>query len=120
MFGLVFGLSGTAAVLNTFEGATPPKYFVVLVLSGVGAAWLLGAIFALGDVSAHFDPAITFAFALRGDITWAMTVIYWVVQFTAAASASLLIRALMGDGGGLAATRPAPATSGRRSSWRSS
>lgn len=59
--GLVLLLAGAAAVLNTFEGASPPKYFVVLVLSMVGASWLIAAIFSLGDV-----PAIGYGLIMRG------------------------------------------------------
>lgn len=108
VFGLVFVLAGTSSVMNRFMGGTPPLYFVILTLSAVAAAWLLAAILALGDVSAHFDPAVTFAFALRGDITWPMTVLYWIVQLAGAAAGALLAKLLVGSEGGLAATRPQP------------
>jgi glycerol uptake facilitator-like aquaporin len=41
----------------------------VLVLSLVSALWLVVAVYFLGDISAHFNPATTLAFALRRD--WA-------------------------------------------------
>jgi glycerol uptake facilitator-like aquaporin len=69
---------------------------------------LLVAIYFLGDISAHFNPAMTLAFALRRDMGWVMAGVYWVVQFGAAACGSLLARAFFGSGGKLAATTPPP------------
>jgi glycerol uptake facilitator-like aquaporin len=51
---------------------------------------------------------VTFAFALRGDMRWAMVVAYWVVQVVAAGAGSLLARAFFGTAGHLAATMPPP------------
>jgi hypothetical protein len=39
-----------------------------LVLSAVSALWLVVAVYFLGDISAHFNPAMTLAFALRRDM----------------------------------------------------
>jgi aquaporin Z len=83
----------------------------VLVLSAVSALWLVVAVFFLGDISAHFNPAQTLAFALRGDLGWVMAGVYWVVQFGAAACGSLLARAFFGVQGKLAATMPPPGRS---------
>lgn len=107
MFGLTFILSGGAAALATWGGGVPP-FATVLILSTVSALWLAAAIFFLGDISAHFNPAMTFAFALRGDMGWVMTFTYWVVQFMAAAAGSLTARAFFGVEGHLAATTPQP------------
>jgi glycerol uptake facilitator-like aquaporin len=62
----------------------------------------------LGDISAHFNPATTLAFALRKDMGWPMACVYIVVQLFAAAVGSLVARAFFGTGGNLAATIPAP------------
>src|SRR5262249_56859811 len=83
----------------------------VLVLSVVSALWLVVAVYFLGDISAHFNPATTLAFALRRDMGWVMAVAYWVVQFAAAACGSLLARAFFGPEGNLAATMPKPGQS---------
>lgn len=56
---------------------SPNTYTVALILSAFSALWLLVAIFFLGDISAHFNPAMTFAFALRKDMNWAMAIAYW-------------------------------------------
>ena len=106
MFGLVFVLSAGAAVLVKYGGGDPPAYVTALVLSAFSALWLLVAIFFLGDLSAHFNPAMTLAFTLRRDMGWAMAGAYWVVQFAAAAAGALVARWFFGPLGNLAATRP--------------
>ncbi|GAA1704258.1 aquaporin [Microbacterium sediminicola] len=110
VFGLTFILSGGAAVLTGYgdDGSTPPAYIVVLILSLVSALWLVAAIYFLGDISAHFNPAMTLAFALRGDMGWVMAVVYWLVQFAAATLGTLVAMWLFGDAGGLASVKPQP------------
>ena len=105
-FGLVFVLSAGAAILVKYGGGNPPSYVTALVLSSFAALWLMVAIFFLGDISAHFNPAMTLAFALRRDMGWAMAAAYWVVQFAAAIAGALLARWFFGPLGNLAATRP--------------
>jgi glycerol uptake facilitator-like aquaporin len=106
MAGLTFVLSGGAAVLIRYGGHGLQRWQVVFVLSLVSALWLVVAVYFLGDISAHFNPATTFAFALRGDMDWVMAGAYWVVQFGAAVCGSLLARAFFGIHGNLAATMP--------------
>jgi glycerol uptake facilitator-like aquaporin len=106
MFGLVFILSGGAAVLAKYGGGAPNTYAVALILSAFSALWLMVAIFFLGDISAHFNPAMTFAFALRKDMGWTMAAVYWIVQCIAAIAAAMLARWMFGPLGNLAATRP--------------
>jgi aquaporin Z len=55
-------------------------------------------IYALGDVSgAHFNPAVTLAFALRRDFHWARVPGYWAAQLAGATGAALLLRYLLGS-----------------------
>ena len=108
MAGLTFVLSGGAAILARYGGGPIAVWQVVFVLSTVSALWLVVAVYFLGDISAHFNPAMTFAFALRGDMGWPMAVVYVVVQLLAAACGSLLAKALFGVEGNLAATVPQP------------
>jgi glycerol uptake facilitator-like aquaporin len=108
MAGLTFILSGGAAILARYGGHGLQPWQTVLVLSAVSALWLLVAVYFLGDVSAHFNPAMTLAFALRGDMDWVMAGAYWVVQFAAAACGSLLARAFFGVAGKPAVTMPQP------------
>jgi aquaporin Z len=60
-------------------------------------AVFMAMIYALGDVSgAHFNPAVTLAFALRGDFPWIRVPGYWFVQLLGAVLASALLRLLFG------------------------
>ena len=108
MSGLTFILSGGAAVLARYGGHALQPWQTVLILSLVSALWLVVAVYFLGDISAHFNPATTLAFALRRDMGPVMASVYWVVQFGAALCGSLLARAFFGPEGNLAATMPKP------------
>ncbi len=106
--GLTFILSGGAAILARYGGHALQPWQTVLVLSAVSVLWLVVAVYFLGDISAHFNPVMTPAFALRRDMGWVMAGAYWVVQFAAAVCGSLLARAFFGVAGNLAATMPPP------------
>jgi glycerol uptake facilitator-like aquaporin len=108
MAGLTFVLSSCAAVLARYGGQPLTTWQAVFVLSVVSSLWLVVAVYFLGDISAHFNPVQTLAFALRRDMGWVMAVAYWIVQFTAAVCGSLAARAFFGRAGNLAATRPQP------------
>jgi aquaporin Z len=54
-----------AAILARYGGRGLQPWETVLVLSVVSAQWLVAAVYFLGDVSAHFNPATTLAFVLR-------------------------------------------------------
>src|SRR6202161_3901411 len=108
MSGLTVVLSGGAAILARYGGHGLQPWQIVLVLSAVSALWLVVAVYFLGDISAHFNPATTLAFALRRDIGWIMAGAYWVVQFAAGIGGSLLARAFFGPEGKMAATLPQP------------
>ncbi len=109
--GLTFILSGTAAILARYGGHALEPWQKVFVLSAVSALWLVVAVYSLGDISAHFNPVTTLAFALRRDMGWVMAGVYWVVQFAAATIGSLAARAFFGVEGNLAATVPQPGLS---------
>ena len=106
IFGLMFVLSAGAAIIVKYGGGNPPSYTVAFILSAFAGLWLLVAVFLFGDISAHFNPAMTFAFALRKDMGWGMAAVYWVVQFAGTIAAACLARAFFGPLGNLAATRP--------------
>ena len=106
MAGLTFVLSGGAAILALYGGHGIQKWQLIFVLSVISALWLVVAVYFLGDISAHFNPATTLAFALRGDMNWVMAGAYWADQFAAAICGSLLARAFFGVHGNLAATMP--------------
>jgi glycerol uptake facilitator-like aquaporin len=105
MAGLTFILSGGAAILARYGGHGLQPWQTVLVLSAVSALWLVVAAYFLGDISAHFNPATTLAFALRRDMGWVMAGAYWVVQLVAGVCGSLLARAFFGVAGNLIGAR---------------
>jgi len=111
MAGLTFVLSGGAAILARYGGRALEPWQTVLVLSLISALWLVVAVYFLGDISAHFNPATTLAFTLRRDMGLPMACAYWIVQLGAAVCGSLLARAFFGPGGKLAATMPKPGQS---------
>lgn len=65
-------------------------------------------IYAVGHVSgAHFNPAVTVAFALTRHFPWSRAALYVVVQIGAAVSAAALLRGSLGDIAGIGGTTPA-------------
>jgi aquaporin Z len=81
--GLTFVLSGGAAILAGYGGAPLAPYQYAFILSAVSSLWLVAAVYFLGDISAHFNPATTLAFTLRGDMGWPMALVYFAVQSSA-------------------------------------
>jgi aquaporin Z len=68
---------------------------------------VLALIYAFGNVSgAHFNPAVTFAFALGGAFRWRRVPGYWLAECCGAVVAALLLRWLFGLAGHLGATLP--------------
>ena len=64
-------------------------------------------IYSIGNVSgAHFNPAVTTAFALRGAFPWGRVPIYWLAQVAGAFLAAGLLRWMFGDVEHLGATLP--------------
>jgi MIP family channel proteins len=100
-FALVFAGAG-AIMVNEKTGA----------LGHVGIALTFGLvimamIYAVGHVSgAHFNPAVTFAFALTRHFPWPRAAAYWAAQVSGALAAALLLRASLGDLANVGATLP--------------
>jgi aquaporin NIP len=64
-------------------------------------------IYAVGHISgAHFNPAVTIAFALTRHFPWSRAAAYWAAQFAGALTAALLLRGSLGDIADLGATLP--------------
>ena len=63
---------------------------------------------AAGHISgAHFNPAVTLAFALTRHFAWREVPAYWLAQFSGAIGAALALAALFGRAGGLGVNVPA-------------
>lgn len=70
---------------------------------------VLAIIYTLGEVSgAHLNPAVTIAFAARGNFPATRVPGYLAAQFAGAAVAAAVLRAMFGTVGGLGATVPGP------------
>jgi MIP family channel proteins len=82
-------------------------------LGHVGVALSFGLvimvmIYAVGHISgAHFNAAVTFAFALGRHFPWSRAAGYWCAQLTGALAAAGLLRASLGDVAHVGATLPA-------------
>jgi aquaporin Z len=64
-------------------------------------------IYALGDASgAHFNPAVSVAFAVKGLFPWTWVVPYVAAQLSGAVLAALALRTLFGDAARAGVTHP--------------
>ena len=101
-FALVFAGAGAIMVDEKTDGA----------LGQVGIALTFGLvimamIYAVGHISgAHFNPAVSFAFALTRHFPWPRVAAYWTAQIFGALTAALVLRASLGDRANVGATLP--------------
>jgi len=81
-------------------------------LGHVGVAITFGLIimfgvYAVGHISgAHFNPAVTFAFALSRHFPWNRAGVYWVAQLGGALVAAAILRGSLGNHAHVGATLP--------------
>jgi aquaporin Z len=94
---------GGGMVNARFGGSAVPYGALV-----VSPALMVGAIILfMGAVSgAHLNPAVSIAFALRGDFPWRRVPAYVVAQFLGAILATLLLEGLLGKQGSAGLTLP--------------
>ena len=68
---------------------------------------IMAMIYAVGHVSgAHFNGAVTFAFALTRHFPWPRALGYWLAQFVGAVTAAALLRGSLGNIAHVGATLP--------------
>lgn len=107
-FLLVLVAVGAGVVDARFGGAAVP-YGARVASPGLMVA---AVILFTGAVSgAHLNPAVSVAFALRGDFPWRRVPGYVLAQFTGAVLATLLLWALLGRQGTAGLTLPGPGIS---------
>jgi aquaporin Z len=102
-FFLVLVAVGGGMVNARFGGSAVPYGALV-----VSPALMVGAIILfMGAVSgAHLNPAVTVAFAMRGDFPWRRVPAYVVAQFLGSVLAPLLLWGLLGKQGSAGLTLP--------------
>jgi aquaporin Z len=110
-FFLVLVAAGGGMVNARFGGHAIPGPALVVA----PALMVMAIILFMGTVSgAHLNPAVSFAFALRGDFPWKRVPAYIVAQAAGAVLATLLLWALVGRHGGAGLTLPGPGVSATR------
>jgi MIP family channel proteins len=68
---------------------------------------IMAMIYAVGHVSgAHFNPAVSFAFALTRQFSWARAMGYWAAQIGGAVLAAAVLRGSLGSIAHVGATLP--------------
>jgi len=107
-FLLVLVAAGGGMVNARFGGHAIPTTALVVA----PALMVMAIILFMGAVSgAHLNPAVSIAFALRGDFPWQRVPGYIVSQFAGAVGATLLLWALIGKHGSAGMTLPGPGVS---------
>jgi len=107
-FFLVLVAAGAGMVNARFGGHAVPAPAQVVA----PALMVMAIILSMGTVSgAHLNPAVSVAFALRGDFPWRRLPAYVVAQFAGAVLATLLLWALIGRHGSAGLTLPGPGIS---------
>jgi aquaporin Z len=113
-FFLVVVAVGGGMVSARFGGNAVPYTAKVVAPALMVAAIIL----FMGAVSgAHLNPAVSFAFALRGDFPWKRVPAYVIAQFVGAALATLLLWALIGKQGSAGLTLPGQGISAATAMW---
>jgi aquaporin Z len=97
--GMVAARFGAAAVPGPVRAVSPGLMVTAIIL-------FMGAV-----SGAHLNPAVSVAFAMRGDFPWRRVGPYIVAQFAGAVLATLLLEALIGKHGSAGLTLPGPGVS---------
>jgi aquaporin Z len=102
-FFLALVAAGGGMVNARFGGHVIPTSALVVA----PALMVMAIILFMGAVSgAHLNPAVSVAFALRGDFPWRRVPGYIIAQFAGAVLATLLLWALIGSHGSAGLTLP--------------
>lgn len=106
-FLLVVVASGAVVVGSMSGGAVTLE--MAVVAPGI---MVMAIIYFMGAVGgAHLNPAVTLAFAVRGNFPWNRVPGYIIAQFIGGIAASCFLRAMFGNVARLGATIPGPGVS---------
>jgi aquaporin Z len=112
-FFLVLVAAGGGMMSQAFPGVISRTAAVV-----APALMVMGVILFMGRISgAHLNPAVSIAFALRGDFPWRRVPGYIVTQLAGAVLAALLLRAVIDVSAKYGGNYPAHGYSGMAAFW---
>jgi aquaporin Z len=112
-FFLVLAAAGGGMMGHAFPGAISHTDAVV-----APALTVMAIILFMGKVSgAHLNPAVSIAFALRGDFPWRRVPGYIVVQLAGATLAALFLHAVINVSATYGSNYPAPSFSAGAAFW---
>lgn len=98
---LVMVAAGGGVIAGVAGGAAGPAQVVAPALM------VAASIYVLGPISgAHYNPAVTLAFAIRQDFPWRHVVPFWICQLAGAMLAAFVLKAIYTTKYGLGLTQP--------------
>lgn len=98
---LVMVAAGGGVIASVAGGAAGPAQVVAPALM------VAASIYVLGPISgAHYNPAVTLAFAIRQDFPWRHVVPFWICQLAGAMLAAFVLKAIYTTKYGLGLTQP--------------
>jgi aquaporin Z len=112
-FFLVLVAAGGGMMSQAFPGVVSRTAAVV-----APALMVMGIILFMGKISgAHLNPAVSIAFALRGDFPWRRVPGYIVIQLAGATLAALVLRAVINVSAKYGSNYPAHGYSSQAAFW---
>jgi aquaporin Z len=112
-FFLVLVAAGGGMMSHAFPGVISHSAAVV-----APALMVMGVILFMGKISgAHLNPAVSIAFALRGDFPWRRVPGYVIMQLAGATLAALLLRAVINVSAKYGSNYPAQGYSSMAAFW---
>lgn len=107
------GAGSITAAVYLLNGARPAVAFTMADLGMIALAFafaIAAMVYTIGHISGcHINPAVTFAFAVTGRISWGNAAVYWIAQFLGGILGAVVIALSFGwttaaQGPGLGAT----------------
>ncbi|XP_064391842.1 aquaporin-9-like [Halichondria panicea] len=87
----VLVLFGDGAIAQAVLSGSADRGEVMTINVGWAVGVMMGAYVSIGITGGHMNPAVTFAMALRGKLSWLKVIPYWVAQYLGAFVASVVL-----------------------------